>query len=471
MKKKEYPLISVIISAYNHEKYIKETIDSIINQTYPNLELIVIDDGSTDQTYNNLLNLKKTCDKRFLRTVFKTQENKGVAYNSKQLISMANGEYVYMIGSDDVAKPHAISFLYEFLSKNKDYGLASGDNELIDSNSNKIYWDYNRNIIYDKEQAIYSTLQTFWVDEIYRVWPHLIGKMPPELESSGDVSYEWFWYNNVVANGYLVRKSVLNLIKPHTVNVPIEDIFLHFQITKYSKEKVFPDILASYRWHQKNTVGSIKHDIGCIATRMYELYLIEEYYPEINNKYNLTQSPMYCYWLERWNIVKKSKLWDEKYYCKKYPEIIEEGWIPLVHYVSFGSHENYYPSAFFEKFPNFLNFELTHFNLSKGRRFKLKIYYSLWKFLDVRYSNIESKQKSSYLELWANKVYKIVSYKLRKSHTPIPKSKSLFGIKERMKNIFYCIMIIIGQLPFFDMVINKNRKNKYISKVYKNNNL
>ena len=48
------PLVSIVIPAYNHEKYIKETIKSLINQTYENLELIVIDDGSTDSTFEKL---------------------------------------------------------------------------------------------------------------------------------------------------------------------------------------------------------------------------------------------------------------------------------------------------------------------------------------------------------------------------------------------------------------------------------
>lgn len=470
MNDKGYPLISVIISAYNHEKYIKETVYSIINQTYSNLELIIIDDGSKDKTYANLLKLKKTCENRFVRTLFQTQKNHGVAYNAKKLISMAQGEYLYMIGSDDIAKPNAIKFLYDFLSKNKDFGLASGDNELIDSNSKRIYWDYERNSVYDKKKAVYSTLQTYWVDEIYRVWPHLKGKMPIELETLGEVSYEWFWYNNVVANGYLVRKSILDKIVSHSVNVPIEDIFLHFQITKYAKEKVFPDILASYRWHPKNTVKSMSHDIGCISTRMYELYLIENFFPDIPQKYNLTQSPMYCYWLERWNKVKHSKLWDEEYYVNKYPKVIEAGWIPLVHYVSFGSYENYFPSAFFEKFPQLLNFDLTHFNLSKSRRLKLSILYKICNLLESRYKQNVKTSKLFLLDIIGNRVYQYCLIKLGKIIKK-PKQKSFLYIRERIKNIFYCILILLGQLPVIDILINKNKKNKYIIKIYKNNNL
>ena len=50
MNTKDFPLVSVLIPAYNHENYIQETIESIINQTYPNIELIILDDGSKDKT-------------------------------------------------------------------------------------------------------------------------------------------------------------------------------------------------------------------------------------------------------------------------------------------------------------------------------------------------------------------------------------------------------------------------------------
>ena len=73
------PLVSIVIPAYNHEKYIKETIKSLINQTYENLELIVIDDGSTDSTFEKLQELKQECEERFVRVVFQKKENEGTA--------------------------------------------------------------------------------------------------------------------------------------------------------------------------------------------------------------------------------------------------------------------------------------------------------------------------------------------------------------------------------------------------------
>lgn len=117
-------LVSVTISAYNHERYIEECIRSIIAQTYENIELLVIDDGSTDRTFEILQSLKPECEKRFVRVVFETQKNQGTKITGNKLIDMARGKYIFTIASDDVAKPHAIETLCTFLMKNT--GLCSG---------------------------------------------------------------------------------------------------------------------------------------------------------------------------------------------------------------------------------------------------------------------------------------------------------------------------------------------------------
>ena len=68
-------LVSVIIPAYNHEKYVQETIKSIINQTYQNIELIVIDDGSKDSTWQKILEMKDKCGRRFEKVPRKMPRN------------------------------------------------------------------------------------------------------------------------------------------------------------------------------------------------------------------------------------------------------------------------------------------------------------------------------------------------------------------------------------------------------------
>ena len=111
--------VSVIIPAYNHQKYVQDTIKSIINQTYQNIELIIIDDGSTDRTWQKILEMKADCEKHFKNAHFETKENEGTTRTLKKLLSLANGEYVYIIASDDIIKPSAIEKQVDFLNKKK----------------------------------------------------------------------------------------------------------------------------------------------------------------------------------------------------------------------------------------------------------------------------------------------------------------------------------------------------------------
>lgn len=101
------PLISVLIPVYNGEKYIKECLDSIINQTYSNLEIIIVDDGSTDST-------AEICKKYVLkdkRIDFIQKENGGVSSARNTLIKAAKGHYIQFIDADDWIEPNMIEIM------------------------------------------------------------------------------------------------------------------------------------------------------------------------------------------------------------------------------------------------------------------------------------------------------------------------------------------------------------------------
>lgn len=93
------PLISVIIPAYNVEKYIKTCLDSLINQTYSNFEIIVINDGSTDRTEEVLKNYQSNFNLRIY-----SQKNGGISAARNQGLKLANGELICFIDSDDSVK-------------------------------------------------------------------------------------------------------------------------------------------------------------------------------------------------------------------------------------------------------------------------------------------------------------------------------------------------------------------------------
>lgn len=121
-------LVSVIIPNYNQEKYVGETIESILGQTYQNFELILVDDGSTDQSLKILREYEKKSDKI---TVL-TQENMNASVARNRGIENAKGDYFYFMDSDDTMYPEALELLVKAAVK-YDADLVIGNmDEFID---------------------------------------------------------------------------------------------------------------------------------------------------------------------------------------------------------------------------------------------------------------------------------------------------------------------------------------------------
>ena len=103
------PIVSIIIPIYNVEKYIKQCLESCINQTYKNFEVIIIDDKSTDQTLSITKNILSSS--RINYTIIEKNKRKGVS-NSRNLgIKASKGKYIYFLDSDDIIKNNAIEEL------------------------------------------------------------------------------------------------------------------------------------------------------------------------------------------------------------------------------------------------------------------------------------------------------------------------------------------------------------------------
>ncbi len=131
------PLISVLVPAYNHEKYIEQCLDSVVNDSYPNKEILILNDGSSDNTDTVVLNwILKNKDR--VPTRYRYQENRGISATINELIHMAKGEYLAIIASDDYAINNGLEKRYEYLSQNPHKLVVVGDAIVVDANNNII---------------------------------------------------------------------------------------------------------------------------------------------------------------------------------------------------------------------------------------------------------------------------------------------------------------------------------------------
>ncbi len=123
------PLVSIAMTTYNGEKFLQEQIDSILNQTYENLEIIICDDFSKDLTIEILYAYAKK-DKRI--KFISNEKNLGFMKNFEKAISLTQGEYIALADQDDIWKPNKIAKLLEKIGS---YNLIHSDMDLIDENS------------------------------------------------------------------------------------------------------------------------------------------------------------------------------------------------------------------------------------------------------------------------------------------------------------------------------------------------
>ncbi|MBQ8822672.1 MAG: glycosyltransferase family 2 protein [Lachnospiraceae bacterium] len=123
------PKVSVIMPVYNSVKYIKEAIDSILNQTFKDFELILVEDCSNDGTKAIIEGYK---DERI--KIIYNFENKGVAYSRNEALEHCKGEYVAIMDHDDISLPTRFEEEVDFLDKNPDYGVVGGRVQFIGAN-------------------------------------------------------------------------------------------------------------------------------------------------------------------------------------------------------------------------------------------------------------------------------------------------------------------------------------------------
>ncbi|WP_328257513.1 glycosyltransferase family 2 protein [Priestia megaterium] len=169
------PLVSVIIPVYNVEKYLKRCLDSVVGQTYKNLEIVIINDGSTDHS----LEIAEKYRDKDNRIVLLSQENRGQANARNNGLSICQGKYVMFVDSDDWLNLDCVKKCVNTAIKNK------AEIVIFDANTIKIghvvYESYGLEI-YDCQSAPWNKLYTKKVWEGYSfpegVWYEDLGVIP-----------------------------------------------------------------------------------------------------------------------------------------------------------------------------------------------------------------------------------------------------------------------------------------------------
>lgn len=215
------------MTTYNHEKHIGEAIQSILNQTFKDFELIIVNDGSTDKTDEVI---KKFTDPRI---VYVCQENQGPSAAANRAFSLAKGKYIALMSGDDVCYPQRLEKQYDYLTRSNGKVVFSWV-DFIDDNSNVITGDH-----YCKNY-----------------FNHASRSRPENLKY-------FFMYGNYLnaVTAMLEREALIQAGCYHLTSIQLQDFDLWLKLLKKYELFIISEKLLKYRIHSQNEnlSASINH--------------------------------------------------------------------------------------------------------------------------------------------------------------------------------------------------------------------
>ncbi|CAM3763695.1 glycosyltransferase [Parendozoicomonas haliclonae] len=234
------PLVSVIVASYNHANFIEACIKSICQQTYKNIELVVIDDGSSDASDELIRQLSLQYGFYYER-----QKNQGLCNTLNKGLSLIKGDYVCCFASDDVMMLDRIEKQVQVMENNPEAGACSGNMIAINEQGEVLL----------KQKMREKRVLTF--DDIF------LGKV-----------------RGAPAPTVMIRKAALDEVGGYDPDIRIEDLYMWLKITQAGYTIVHStDLYSYYRQHSTNTHSNIR------LMFENELKIIEDYrsHPAFND--------------------------------------------------------------------------------------------------------------------------------------------------------------------------------------------
>lgn len=262
----EKPLVSVLIPAYNAADFLPSCLESIIKQTYHNLEIIVCNDASTDETLKVLERYAKI-DGRI--KVYTNEENLYIAANRNRLLTYAKGRYIAWMDADDISRADRIEKQVNLMESDPGVGICG------------------------------SWLSVFSTDASL---PSYIRKYPT---SDDKLRRMIFRFTPVAQPSALIRKTVLDKVGDYDLATPpAEDLDMLFRIGIHYKFANIGEALIDYRDHQNSATYKKLKKIELTTTRLRSKYMkSQSYNARIGDRiYN------FVHWLSIWIVPAKIKV-------------------------------------------------------------------------------------------------------------------------------------------------------------------
>lgn len=203
-------MISVCIATYNGERFIREQIDSILRQLSSDDEIIVSDDGSTDNT----ISIINSIDDKRIR-VIEGPRKQSPTSNFECALKASKGDFIFMSDQDDVWKPNKVNICMEWLQR---YDCVVSDAEVTDSSLNPLY------------PSLYAIMQV----------------------KQGRI-YNTIWKNGYTGCCMAFRRNVLEASLPFPKDIPMHDIWIGNVAAYKYNVKFIPDTLIYFRRHEDTT--------------------------------------------------------------------------------------------------------------------------------------------------------------------------------------------------------------------------